>query len=85
MARARAHSLTHQHSRAREGVTARDARKEQRTTPNSGTPRQPAMCPPTRCCCFELELGLKIFGGLQIAMLSFYIVMSAPHAYSTVH
>ena len=35
------------------------------------------MCPPTKCCCFELELGLKIFGGLQIAMLSFYIVMSA--------
>ena len=36
------------------------------------------MCPPEKCCCFELELGLKIFGGLQIAMLSFYIVMSEP-------
>jgi hypothetical protein len=34
------------------------------------------MCPPEKCCCFELGLGLKIFGGLQIAMLSFYIVMS---------
>ena len=37
----------------------------------------PAMCPPAKCCCLELEKGLKVFGVVQIALLAFFTGMSA--------
>ena len=35
------------------------------------------MCPPAKCCCLELEKGLKVFGVVQIALLAFFTGMSA--------